>query len=736
MLESISIKRVATYDESGIQITDLKKINFIYGTNGSGKTTITKLINDPLKPAFSHCRLFWKNEFPVKALVYNKEFKEKNFGKGSIDGVFTLGQATKKQIEAIKKMQDDLAILKTNLVGTKTSWDNRIIEKKNEEDSIKDLMWKDIYKKYEHDFKEAFTGVMIKESFKQKTLTEFQNNTSTVKTFDELKKKSNIIFGTPPVNTPIIVSIDFTRILEIENDKVWQKKIIGKADVEIAKLIQRLNLNDWVNEGRNFLEDNEICPFCQQDTISTNFRNQLENYFDETFTNDTSAVKSLSNEYNRLAQNVINILQQIEASEKDNVITKLNVDIFSAYVKTAISEFTSNRELLNNKIKEPSRSVNLISLQEQLKNIDELITIANDEIKKHNIIVANYANERKRLITSIWKFLVEENRAIIEAFNKKTGGLQSGIDNLQKQFRDQREKYVSLENEIKDANKNVTSVQPSVDEINKTLKSYGFLNFAIVPSSTEKNQYQIHREDGTIAESTLSEGEISFITFLYFLQLAKGSTSEDSITEERILIIDDPISSLDSTVLFVVSSLIKEIIKAIKKSDGNIKQIILFTHNVYFHKEVSFIDGRTIANGDTFFWILRRKNNVSAIEAYEMKNPIQNSYELLWQELKNREKNSGITVQNTMRRIIENYFKILGKYGDDHLIQKFTDHQEQEICRSLICWINDGSHTIPDDLFIEHQQTVIDKYFEVFENIFVHMGHPEHYNMMMKEHAN
>jgi wobble nucleotide-excising tRNase len=189
---------------------------------------------------------------------------------------------------------------------------------------------------------------------------------------------------------------------------------------------------------------------------------------------------------------------------------------------------------------------------------------------------------------------------------------------------------------------------------------------------------------------------------------------------------------LDSNILFVVSTLLKEIIKSIRKDKGNIKQLILLTHNVYFHKEVSFIDGRTSENGDTYFWILRRNNNVSTIQKFEMKNPIQNSYELLWQELKNKDQNSGTTIQNTMRRIIESYFKILGKYMDDDLIKKFDNPQEQEICRSLISWISDGSHSIPDDLFIEHQETIIDKYFEVFRNIFVQMGHTEHYNMMMR----
>ncbi len=86
-----------------------------------------------------------------------------------------------------------------------------------------------------------------------------------------------------------------------------------------------------------------------------------------------------------------------------------------------------------------------------------------------------------------------------------------------------------------------------------------------------------------------------------------------------------------------------------------------------------------------------------------------------------------------MRRIIENYFKILGNYGDDKLIQNFEKKEEQEICRSLICWINDGSHSISDDLYIEAPQETVDKYLEVFKQIFILTNHAGHYEMMMGE---
>lgn len=734
MLKSIALKNVATYDSTGVEISHLKRINFIYGANGCGKTTITKFIHAPSEELYLDCELEWKNGLPVKALVYNKDFRDRNFGKGKIDGVFTLGQATKDEIEAIEKMQKELAEIKDNGLKKNETIEKLQGDRKEAEDEFRDVVWAEMYKEYESEFKDAFGGFMKKESFKSKILAEYKNNSKPVIPLDELKEKALTIFGKEPTIMPSILNVEFTRLLEIEMDEIWKKKIIGKMDVSIAGLIQKLNLNDWVNDGRSYIQpESEICPFCQHETVTESFKKQLEAYFDETFRQDTTKVKILSEEYFRISQNVLHILQTIESTEKINAETKLDANLFSAYFKTLSSELMANKELLNNKIKEPSRRIELASVKGEAENIQKIIDDANKEIKAHNDIVNDYANQRALLIKAIWKYLVESHKAIIAEFIKKIEGVDKGILALENQRQVLLKKYQDLDKKIKEANKNVTSVQPSVDEINRILKSYEFLNFEIVPSKREANLYHIQRQDGTIAESTLSEGEATFITFLYFLQLTKGSIQRESITEERILVIDDPISSLDSNVLFVVSSLIKEIIKSIKDNRGSIKQLILLTHNVYFHKEVSFIDGRTKKTSETNFWILRRNKNVTSIQSFGMENPIQNSYELLWKELTNSGSNSGVTIQNIMRRIIENYFKILGKYADDDLIMSFDSAEEQEICRSLVSWINDGSHGIPDDLYIEHQEAIIDKYFEVFRKIFTQMGHKEHYNMMFRE---
>ncbi|SHG82280.1 Wobble nucleotide-excising tRNase [Flavobacterium micromati] len=730
MLEKIEIKKVASFNDTGIQINGLKKVNFIYGANGCGKTTISNYLHNNSEDKFQNCTTNWKNTQALKTLVYNKEFRERNFGKGKIGGVFTLGEATTEQIATINEKVEELKIIKADGVKKRETLNTQIQKKETLENNFKETSWTKIYKKYETVFKEAFTGSLQKESFKNKLLSEFSTNTKKLETFDELTEKAKTIFGKVPQSIAPINAITFDKIIEIESDPIWKKIIVGKADVDIAKLIQKLNLNDWVNQGRNYIQEDNTCPFCQQKTITDDFKKQLEDYFDETYLSDLNTIKTLKEEYNSLMNNFVNELNNLETNQKSIPETKLKTDRFSAYLKTLINHNTVNGEYLNNKTKEPSRSIELVSVKEQLALISELITNTNEEIIKHNKIVANFTTEKISLTQSIWKYIIEESRTDVVKFNADNNGLQTGNTALQGQLTAKLKEFSDLDIAIKNLSKNVTSIQPTINEINRLLKSYGFLSFKIEPS-LEEGFYQIQREDGTIAEATLSEGEITFITFLYYLQLAKGGSLVENVNDERILVIDDPISSLDSNVLFVVSTLIKDIIKSIKSDTGNIKQIILLTHNVYFHKEVSFIDGRTKFCKETNFWILRKNDKFTNIQTFIMENPIKSSYELLWQELKSENVKSSITIQNIMRRIIENYFKLLGKYGDDDLIQKFTTKEEQEICSSLISWINDGSHSINDDLFVELQDRTIENYKKVFKDIFKLTNHEGHFNMMM-----
>ena len=93
-------------------------------------------------------------------------------------------------------------------------------------------------------------------------------------------------------------------------------------------------------------------------------------------------------------------------------------------------------------------------------------------------------------------------------------------------------------------------------------------------------------------------------------------------------------SSLDSDILFVVSSLIKGLFDEVRAGTAHIKQIFVLTHNVYFHKEVTFNPKRRLhsAMNEETFWVVRKVGVQSKVERHST-NPIKTSYELLWAEV-------------------------------------------------------------------------------------------------------
>lgn len=127
--------------------------------------------------------------------------------------------------------------------------------------------------------------------------------------------------------------------------------------------------------------------------------------------------------------------------------------------------------------------------------------------------------------------------------------------------------------------------------------------------------------------------------------------------------------------------------------------------------------------------MIRKMNNISDIVFYE-ENPIQTSYELLWAELKNEDDHQKITIFNTLRRILEYYFNVIGGMDYEKCIDQF-EGEDKIICKALISCINDGSHFISDDLVMCFEGDTMQRYLNVFEMIFEKMDHEGHYNMMM-----
>ena len=91
---------------------------------------------------------------------------------------------------------------------------------------------------------------------------------------------------------------------------------------------------------------------------------------------------------------------------------------------------------------------------------------------------------------------------------------------------------------------------------------------------------------------------------------------------------------------------------------------------------------------------------------------------------------ANLSIQNTLRRILENYFKILGGIEFDGLCAMF-EGREKIICKSLCSWVHDGSHYSHDDLYVSIDDSMVDAYLKVFRAIFDKSNHSAHYRMMM-----
>lgn len=728
MIEGLKIAGCASYSAEGQNLTELRKINFIYGANGSGKTSISRVIAAPAD--HPTCAIRWANQRPLECLVYNADFVERNF-RSSLPGIFTLGEHDAAVLEQIEQARKDVADIERDIsarnivLNGKDDAPGKLGERAALRENIENECWK-LKNRHDADFQFAFTGVRgSKANFCDKVLSEWATNHAAVHPLDHLKRRAAVIFEKGLTRESAVRVPDNAELTRLEASPILAKKVVGQGDVDISGLIDRLGNSDWVKQGIGyFAQSKPQCPFCQQD-VKADLAKRIGDYFDEAYDRDIAGIARLVAGYEAAGAAYLQALAGILQTNSRYV----DATQLTGLIERMTARLTLNGQHIARKQKEPSAVVTLEDNTELFAEVRDFLTAANAAVAEHNEAVDDIGNQRAILTAEIWKYLLEEAQGILNAYHASKSAVDAAISGIEAGLTKKRGDLATAQQRLRDLEKGITSVQPTVSEINALLASFGFRGFKLATAGDQGNLYEIVRLDGSNAVKSLSEGEKTFVTFLYFYHLIRGSVSESGMTSNRVIVFDDPVSSLDSDILFIVSSLIKRVFELSHAQNSLIRQVFVLTHNIYFHKEVSFDpDRKKELRAHETFWIVKKIDDVSTLESFDY-NPIKTSYELLWSEVRN-ENRSNLTIQNTLRRILENYFKILGNMDKDKITEKF-EGREKVICASLFSWVNDGSHSAHDDLYVSSDAATVDAYLGVFRRIFEETGHTQHYHMMM-----
>lgn len=495
---------------------------------------------------------------------------------------------------------------------------------------------------------------------------------------------------------------------------------ILSSKVEEHTKITRLNNQAKINfakEGLNIHKEGEICAFCGNG-ISYDTVEELEKYF------SADEVKVLQS---RIEKGKSSIKSQIE------ILRKIHIPLTNYYpslieeVSLEISNIEEAKQLQIEFLEElysalDDKDKDLFS-ESKIKEIpvpkDIDFTQLNKLIEKHNQFSKNLENEkenaRKKLrYNEINKLLNDFNYELeVTDFNN----LNSNLTEKKTDFDFEKNKIENLEQIISNLEAKIELLKPkaekqAIDRINKKLrlKVAWELDFF---ENEDSGYYMVREGDRTRSVKRLSTGEKNIIAFLYFIEKLE-EVRENQDRKPRLIIFDDPMSSNDDTMQYLIIGELQRLYqgKEKKKYSGDKDILVILTHNVHFYLNVqphgNFKDKnqKTKYDKNNFY----RIDNHKFIKVMSEKEDFKTSYEALWIELKDLyECGHENSMLNSMRRIIETYMQFNCLKQDE-----FYKGNEQ-----YLKLFNVHSHSIDDysaESYTENKEDMKNLFYQIFKD--------------------
>ncbi|HZG84069.1 AAA family ATPase [Paenibacillus sp.] len=560
------------------------KYNLLYGWNGSGKSTFSRLMrmlsSGVIPPEFNDCQIEVELEngllithqnlesLQARMLVFNQDFIDENINWNQvIKSILLISEEKIDEQVKLEKINEELVKVLKEREKMKTEYEKEFREINN--------FLSETASKIRTQFQKIEIDDKYYLNYNKRTIQKlFENNNISPSdrpfSLSEIDKISKSI---KPVEKSLLhhsgINFDRQEILQIR-EKVLTVLRTSYISFSIQKLKNDSKLSNWVEQGLMIHRSNknETCEFCGE-KLSQDRLLELEQHFNQ--------------EYMNFKDNILKVRTQIENKRieitnfphTNDLYDELQFDFNQHIVEIAAISDSLNRvfeswyKKLTEKLNDPFGSIeNYDDFNEiQVKNLFYHNEAVLKVIRQHNEKTTNFKQEIARLKKSL------EIHMVLEAtINFKFFAKQSSLKKKHALVNELTETIHKYEMEKMNFESSLSNQFLGATEFNKRLHSFlGHKEIWLQFDDTMKG-YQILR-NGAQAKN-LSEGEKTAIAFVYFITKLKEHGTDIS---NSILVIDDPISSFDSNNLFHAYSFLKiECQKA--------EQLFVLTHNFNFYK--------------------------------------------------------------------------------------------------------------------------------------------------------
>ena len=741
LIKTICVEADYCFSPEPLRLEKLGKVNFLFAPNGTGKTTISRALS--LQPAAIEHRREWAvASTQLRIRVFNEEYRT-NVLTEHVEGIFTLGEQSKVVNEQLKQIQGERAErfkrrsriqeeigseVGAGLTGELVQIRNHAEESLWREQGAVPLEVRRI----------AFSGFRgSKITFFDEALRRWEGGglVDPSVTWEDLALKVESISGAAE-EVQSLPTIQTGRLLSDPELDLLAAPLLPKGDGRLAKLIDALGNSEWVNQGRRYYPNPEKkCPFCQE-VAPADLERELQEFFSSVYQDSQRALESLLTEVKSRFVALSSELGDLETILADQsgvdseVIRQLIADITSA-ASSVVAD-------VGKKVEHPAEEVRPATVSTQIKELNAKVISANLQIGAHNRVVSNTRKARADIVEQGWALFLHATRvqAQIKQYLGQSKSKQKRIKDCESELTDLECEDRKAQLKAKELRESISNTHAVAESINDQLLAMGLRRFKLRVADSVAGGYRIVRNDGSAAYESLSEGEKTFLCFTYFWESLRGTLKPDETVEELAVVIDDPISSLDSDSLFIVADTIREGAQEVFDGASNVRQLVVMTHNTQFHHEASY-SNEFPKKRRRFYRLQRGTAGNSVVRDDGDRSQIRNNYALLWDyvvQAANDESDGSVLqtgLYNIVRRIIETYFRLLGKVSEEEWPQELSA-TEKKMLSLFSTWANARSHQLGDDLEQYMALGQVHQFLKLFRDYFYHRGQQAHFKMMIK----